>query len=242
MAKCKICNQKKAKRVCVIKDESMICPVCCAKIRENGKCPSSCRYYSEAMKFEEVKHEKYQYMTSAKLLPKFIDNFDKYNALLTHIIITLGERIHNDPFYTDEHVITGLKRTIAGYDPKLFLIEKERPLNRSASIEDSLKQAVRDYQAHDPEVTEEDILVCLYGYLTIKTSEEALELEMEQAPGKVEETQEKPKVENPIIQSIRETYEEVLSERQAQDEHQQGDPDKPPEADDQTGEGRIIIP
>lgn len=51
--KCSVCNSKKAKRLCRIKDDIGICPECCAKIRYE-QC-EGCGYYSAAKQYEKGK-------------------------------------------------------------------------------------------------------------------------------------------------------------------------------------------
>ena len=50
--KCSFCNAKAGKRVCKLKDGSLICPVCCAKNR-NEEC-TDCKYYQASEDFTVV--------------------------------------------------------------------------------------------------------------------------------------------------------------------------------------------
>ena len=54
--KCIICDRAKGKRTCIQYDKSMICPICCAQIR-NSSC-ESCSYYKTAEKYAEQKFKK----------------------------------------------------------------------------------------------------------------------------------------------------------------------------------------
>lgn len=54
--KCTICNTKLGKRFCLLND-SLICPVCCAKQRDEDKCVD-CKYFEQTAKFETEKAEK----------------------------------------------------------------------------------------------------------------------------------------------------------------------------------------
>jgi len=51
--KCSICNTKRAKRECSIKD-TMICPLCCAKIRNESEC-SECIHFQNAREYNTFK-------------------------------------------------------------------------------------------------------------------------------------------------------------------------------------------
>ncbi|MFO7810949.1 MAG: hypothetical protein R6V47_06220 [Candidatus Delongbacteria bacterium] len=54
--KCSICNAKQGKRKCPLKNDSLICPVCCAKMRDED-C-GSCRYFLASEEFKAKKSEK----------------------------------------------------------------------------------------------------------------------------------------------------------------------------------------
>jgi tetratricopeptide (TPR) repeat protein len=51
--KCIICDKAKGKRTCIQYDKTMVCPVCCAQIR-NSSC-AGCSYYKTAEKYAEHK-------------------------------------------------------------------------------------------------------------------------------------------------------------------------------------------
>jgi hypothetical protein len=54
--KCSNCNSKPGKRKCLLKNGEMICPVCCATIR-NDEC-GECQYYQVSEAFQIKKQEK----------------------------------------------------------------------------------------------------------------------------------------------------------------------------------------
>ena len=56
--RCSICGIDKAKRLCKIKDEIRICPVCCSKLRSDG-CVG-CTYYEASVRYHSEKSEKPQ--------------------------------------------------------------------------------------------------------------------------------------------------------------------------------------
>ena len=54
--KCNICSAKPGKRICIIKNNELICPVCCARSR-NDEC-LECKYYQISASFENKKLDK----------------------------------------------------------------------------------------------------------------------------------------------------------------------------------------
>lgn len=60
--KCCVCNSKKVKRICRIKDDTGICPECCAKIRHE-QC-EGCGYYSAAKQYEKGKRNIKHFLAS----------------------------------------------------------------------------------------------------------------------------------------------------------------------------------
>ena len=53
--KCAICNDKRAKRKCLISNDRFICPSCCAELRSDS-C-QECRHYQAAARYETFKTE-----------------------------------------------------------------------------------------------------------------------------------------------------------------------------------------
>jgi tetratricopeptide (TPR) repeat protein len=56
--RCSICGIDKARRLCKIKDQIRICPVCCSKVRSDG-C-EGCTYYEASVRYHSEKSEKPQ--------------------------------------------------------------------------------------------------------------------------------------------------------------------------------------
>lgn len=95
--KCPICSKTKGKRLCKIKEKTLICPQCCAHIR-NPDC-ADCSHYTQAKKygFEKMKKASFREFT-AKIDPAidkavddalaFVDddNIEKAKKLLTELM------------------------------------------------------------------------------------------------------------------------------------------------------------
>lgn len=56
MTKCSICNHSKGKRICTVRDNSLICPVCCSNIR-TADC-NFCNHYKTSKEFQIQKSQK----------------------------------------------------------------------------------------------------------------------------------------------------------------------------------------
>jgi len=54
--KCQLCGQSKAKRICKIKSDIRICPVCCSRLRSD-KC-EDCTYYEASVRYHSERSEK----------------------------------------------------------------------------------------------------------------------------------------------------------------------------------------
>jgi len=76
--KCIICSTAKAKRGCLLKNMTLICPRCCAEIR-NSAC-EGCSYYKDSQKFAVEKTQKAQKAPKrfvARMDPEVDDEIDR---------------------------------------------------------------------------------------------------------------------------------------------------------------------
>lgn len=60
--KCQLCTERKAKRICNLKEMAQICPPCCATMR-NEFC-EGCSYYSAAAKYEKEQQKRKRHFTT----------------------------------------------------------------------------------------------------------------------------------------------------------------------------------
>lgn len=77
--KCIICSQAKGKRGCLLKGMILICPLCCAEIR-NPEC-KGCSYYKDAQKFADEKARKSPKHFVARLDPEVDDEINRALAM-----------------------------------------------------------------------------------------------------------------------------------------------------------------
>lgn len=95
--KCTICLQVKGRRLCKIKEKSLICSRCCAEIRNSRSC-SGCSHYAQTEKYavEKMKKSNFREFT-AKIDPEVDKAVD--NALLF---------VENGNIAKGEELLTGL--------------------------------------------------------------------------------------------------------------------------------------
>ena len=73
--KCIICSTVKGKRGCLLKDMTLICPRCCAEIR-NSEC-DGCSYYKDSQKFAIEKAKKSPQHFTIRIAPEVDDEIDR---------------------------------------------------------------------------------------------------------------------------------------------------------------------
>lgn len=73
--KCIICSQAKGKRGCLLKNMTLICPRCCAEIR-NSDC-EGCSYYKDSQKFAIEKSKKSLQHFTIRLAPEVDDEINR---------------------------------------------------------------------------------------------------------------------------------------------------------------------
>ena len=73
--KCIICSTVKGKRGCLLKDMALICPRCCAEIR-NSEC-EGCSYYKDSQKFAIEKANKSPHHFTLRIAPEIDNQIDR---------------------------------------------------------------------------------------------------------------------------------------------------------------------
>ena len=103
MEKCIVCSNAKGRRVCKIKDNSLICPVCCAKTR-TSIC-DGCTFYVQAEKYTR---EKESSLMSEQFImaidPNVNDKVDQALEMVERGKIRAGEIIISDLLNSHPHI------------------------------------------------------------------------------------------------------------------------------------------
>jgi hypothetical protein len=91
--RCLICGIDKAKRLCKIKDQIRICPVCCSKLRSDG-C-GDCTYYGASVRYDSEKSEKPQRERHfiAPINPEIDEKCDRILSAVESGHLSRGEKL-----------------------------------------------------------------------------------------------------------------------------------------------------
>lgn len=90
--RCQLCGQSKAKRLCKIKDQMLICPVCCSTLRSDG-C-GDCTYYEASIKYHTEKFERSpkEIPFIALINPEIDEECDRILSLVESGHLLIGEK------------------------------------------------------------------------------------------------------------------------------------------------------
>ena len=160
--RCIVCSKVKGKRVCKINDNSLICPSCCAKIR-NPDC-GKCRYYAQAEQYSinKVKNPKLKDFIM-RIDPRVDEMVNQALEMVESGNIVAGERILTDLLnkHPDIHTVQYAMGTVYAlngqYDEAIACFDKaikifpyfvEAWFNKGASHQKKLEvgETIRAYQ------------------------------------------------------------------------------------------------
>ena len=88
---CIICSNAKGKRGCLLRDMTLICPRCCAEIR-NSEC-EGCSYYKDSQKFAIEKAKKSPQHFTIRIAPEVDDEIDRALRMVEAGNIANGELV-----------------------------------------------------------------------------------------------------------------------------------------------------
>lgn len=105
--RCLICGIDKAKRSCKIKDQTLICSVCCSKIRSE-EC-GGCTYYEASVRYHSEKSERLakEKPFIAPIYPEIDEECDRTLSLVESGHLSRGENLMRDLYkkYPDYHTV-----------------------------------------------------------------------------------------------------------------------------------------
>ena len=129
ITKCTVCLSVKGKRLCKIKNATLVCPRCCAEIRSSNCI--GCSYYSEAEKYGVMKMKNQHFRDVITKIDPDVDdevdyalrfaengNFAKGEKLLTRLI-----KKHPD-LYTVQYGMGTVLSMKGNYSESIFYFEK----------------------------------------------------------------------------------------------------------------------
>src|SRR4030042_4673386 len=102
--RCLICGIDKAKRLCKIKDQIRICPVCCSKLR-SVEC-EGCAHYAASVRYKAEKPERERHFIT-RIEPEVDEECDRILSLIDSGQLSRGEKMMNELFekHPDYHTV-----------------------------------------------------------------------------------------------------------------------------------------
>ncbi len=179
MARCVICEQRKGKRHCPLKN-AMICSQCCGLLQTEGNCPGDCPFLKESKLFASEKQEERE----NQLGERFKRDFDAeneevmqtFNAVATPLNDLFVAAAEEDEYLVDKDLVEALDDLIK--DTKEGVGQVVSPedvkLNRAGNLVPRMKEALESFDA-EPPVPDYLIVPCLEilrGLVSLSTKED----------------------------------------------------------------------
>jgi len=165
MFKCIICENRKGKRYCPLKD-AMVCSQCCGLVQTEGNCPTDCPFLKESKVFASEKQDERE----DQLGERFKRNFNAENeeAMLTFNAVSkplnelFADRAEQDEFLEDKDLVEALDDLIKDLEAGVGQVVSpdDVKLNRAGALVPLLKQAL-DALHPEPPVPGHLITPCL---------------------------------------------------------------------------------
>jgi len=129
MKKCIVCSKVKGKRVCKTNTNSLVCPSCCAQIR-NPDC-EGCRYYGQAEQYADNKAKKSGFKEFvAQIDPEVDEMVDHALQMVERGEISTGEKIisnlykEHDDLYIVQYAMGTVFAVKGQYDKAIECFDK----------------------------------------------------------------------------------------------------------------------
>jgi len=179
MSKCVICEQRRGKRFCPLKN-GMICSQCCGLLQAEGNCPEDCPFFVESKTFASEKQEERENQLGERFKRDFSADDQEAMRTVDSIATPLNDLFlaaaKEDGYLEDKDLVEALDDLIA--DLKGGRSEIKSPddvkLNRAGALVPQMKEKLESLDA-DPPVPDYLVipsLEILRGLVSLSTTEE----------------------------------------------------------------------
>ncbi|MCD6326686.1 hypothetical protein J7M28_03915 [bacterium] len=166
MNKCVICEQRRGKRLCPLKN-SMICSQCCGLVQTEGNCPDDCPFLTESKVFASEKQDEREQQLGERFKRSFdgenpdaIATFEAVSKPLNDLLI---ERSKEDEHLEDKDLVEAMDdliKILKMGSGALVVAPDDVKLNRAGNLLPLMKEKIDSLDA-DPPVEDYLIVPCL---------------------------------------------------------------------------------
>lgn len=157
MFKCVICEHRKGKRYCPLKD-AMICSQCCGLVQTEGNCPTDCPFLRESKVFASEKQDEREDQLGERFKRHFSaeneEAMQTFNAVSKPLNDLFVERAEKDEFLEDKDLVEALDDLIKDLAAGVGQVVRPEDvkLNRAGALLPLLKQALEALHPEPPEL------------------------------------------------------------------------------------------
>jgi len=179
MRKCVICEKRKGKRFCPLKD-AMICSQCCGLLQAEGNCPDDCPFLKESKEFAASKKEEREHELAERFKRDFHEEKGETHTLFNTVAKPLNDlfaqKAKEDSYLEDKDILEAVQDLIDDMKAggRVVLSPEEMKLNRAAGLLPVMKEKL-DQIRKDPSFPQYLTLPCLEilrGLIALARSEE----------------------------------------------------------------------
>ncbi|MBN1593534.1 MAG: hypothetical protein JW941_09870 [Candidatus Coatesbacteria bacterium] len=178
MSKCIICEQRKGKRFCPLKNE-MICSLCCGIVQTEGNCPEDCPFLQESKTFATEKQDEREIQLGERFKRDFAAEDEDVMATLNAVSTPLNDLLvvcgNDDGDLQDADVVEALDDLIGHMKKGVgqVLAEEDIKLNRAGTLLPKLKDALDELDDSVPEYYVVPCLEIIRGLISLSQKDDS---------------------------------------------------------------------
>ena len=179
MIKCVICEQRKGKRHCALKN-AMVCSQCCGLVQTEGSCPDDCPFLKESKVFASEKQDERENQLGERFKRDFDGENDEvmqtFNAVATPLNDLFVAAVEEDEYLEDKDLVEALDDLIKDMREGVGQVvsPEDVKLNRAGSLVPQMKEALESVDAEPPvpDYLTVPCLEILRGLVSLSTKDE----------------------------------------------------------------------
>jgi len=178
MSKCVICEQRRGKRQCALKN-AMICSQCCGLVQTEGNCSDDCPFLLESKSFASEKQDERETQLGERFKRDFAAEDEEvmqtFNVITTPLNDLFVVCAQEDSYLEDKGLVEALDDLITNLKEGVGQVvsSEDVKLNRAGNLVPKMKESLESLDEPVPDYLVVPCLEILRGVITLSQKDDA---------------------------------------------------------------------
>ena len=178
MTKCVICEQRRGKRQCALKN-AMICSLCCGLVQTEGNCSDDCPFFLESKSFASEKQDERETQLGERFKRDFAAEDEEvmrtFNIITTPLNDIFVACAQEDSYLEDKDLVEALDDLMTNLREGVGQVvsSEDVKLNRAGNLVPQMKESLESIDESAPDFLVVPCLEILSGIISLSQKDDA---------------------------------------------------------------------